>query len=55
MGSKLAYVMRSTLDNFKLSMHVEIITNLAKLSKERQKGKECKPVGYTPLGLRTFI
>ena len=37
MGSKLAYVMRSTLDYFKLSMHVEITTNLAKLSKKKQK------------------
>ena len=37
MGSKLAYVMRSTLDNFKLSTHVEIANNLAKISKERQK------------------
>ena len=33
MGSKLAYVMRSTLDYFKLSMHVEITTNIAKLAK----------------------
>ena len=45
-GSKLAYVMRSTLDYFKLSMHVEITTiKLAKLRSEKQKGtltKACK-------------
>jgi hypothetical protein len=64
MGSKLAYVMRSTLDYFKLGMHVETTTNLAKLSmknkrkrsnlklvKIRQKGKECKPLGYNSFGL----
>jgi hypothetical protein len=31
-GSKLAYVVRSTLDYFKLGMHVETTTNIAKLS-----------------------
>ena len=36
-GSKLAYVMRSTLDYFKLSMHVEITTKLARLVKEKPK------------------
>ena len=45
-GSKLAYVMRSTLDYFKLSMHVEITTiKLAKIRSEKQKGnltKTCK-------------
>jgi hypothetical protein len=64
MDSKLAYVMRSTLDYFKLGMHVEIKTNLAKLSKKhkrkrsslklakiRQKGKECKPLGYNSFEL----
>ena len=35
-GSKLAYVMRSTLDYFKLRMCVEITTNLAKLSKKKE-------------------
>ena len=56
--------MRSTLDYFKLGMHVETTTNLAKLSmknkrkrsnlelaKIRQKGKECKPLGYNSFGL----
>ena len=56
--------MRSTLDYFKLGMHVEITTNLDKLSmknkrkrsnlelaKIRQKGKECKPLGYNSFGL----
>ena len=36
-GSKLAYVMRSTLDYFKLGMHVEITTNLAKLSTKKKR------------------
>ena len=63
-GSKLAYVMRSTVDYFKLGMHVEITTNLAKLSmknkrkrpnlklaKNRRKGKEGKPLGYNSFGV----
>ena len=55
--------MRSTLDYFKLSMHVEITTNLVEVSKKktekksnlklakiRRKGKECKPLGYNSFG-----
>jgi hypothetical protein len=57
--------MRSTLDYFKLGMHVETTTNLAKLSMKNKrkrsnlklakingKGRNASHLGKTPLGLR---